>query len=76
MQKKVNELETPLGPEEEEIFKFLTAAHTMKATKDASVAAQLIREFKLVREHVPTWLHNAKEVGHFMSPIHKYTNPF
>ena len=56
-----------LNEEAEKVKDYLQAVHQLKHTEQADdvVAAELIRKHSLVREHVPTWMHNSKEVSNF-----------
>ena len=55
------------GPTEDlpALLKYLEAVHTVKHSQDDQQVARLIEQFSLVREHVPTGLHNSAEVRTF-----------
>ena len=45
------------------VLEYLEAVNTLKHTTDAQLAANLIQQYKLVQEHVPTWLQKSKEAS-------------
>ena len=63
---KANLNESKLSDKGRQIVQYFDAVQEMKYLKseDSERAAKLIREHRLLREHVPTWLHNSKEVCH------------
>ena len=50
------------GKELESVLKYLEAVETVKSSKDEHQVASLVEAYKLVHEHVPTWLMKSKEV--------------
>jgi len=44
------------------VLKYLQAVETVKTSHDEHQVARLVEEYKLVHEHVPTWLMKSTEV--------------
>lgn len=51
------------GAEHSELLKYLEAVHTVKHSQDEQQVARLVEQYDLVREHIPTGLHNSTEVS-------------
>jgi len=45
-----------------EVFDYLQAVETVKKSQDEHEVARLVEKYQLVREHIPTWMINSKEV--------------
>jgi len=52
-----------------EVFEYLQAVETVKKSKDEHEVARLVEKYRLMREHVPTWMMNSKEVCDFVCLI-------
>jgi len=46
----------------QEVFEYFQAVETVKKSQDEHEVAVLVEKYRLVREHVPTWMMNSKEV--------------
>ena len=45
-----------------EVFKYFLAVETVKKSQDEHEVARIVEEYRLMREHVPTWMMKSKEV--------------
>jgi len=45
-----------------EVFNYLQAVETVKKSQDEHEVARLVEQYRLMREHVPTWMMKSKEV--------------
>jgi len=45
-----------------EVFDYLHAVETVKKSHDEHEVARLVENYRLMREHVPTWMMQSKEV--------------
>lgn len=45
-----------------EVFQYFQAVETVKKSQDEQEVARLVEQYRLMREHVPTWMMKSKEV--------------
>jgi len=45
-----------------EVFDYLQAVETVKKSEDEHEVARLVEKYRLMREHIPTWMMKSKEV--------------
>jgi len=45
-----------------EVFDYLQAVETVKKSRDEHQVAGFVENYRLMREHVPTWMMKSKEV--------------
>jgi len=49
-----------------EVFDYLQAVEAVKRSRDEQEVARLVEKYRLMREHVPTWMMKSKEVFHLI----------
>lgn len=45
------------------LLDYLDSVETVKSSRDEQLVSRLIEKHKLYWEHIPTWMHNSKEVS-------------
>jgi len=49
-----------------DVFEYLQAVETAKKSHDEQEVARLVEKYRLMREHIPTWMMKSKEVFCFV----------
>ena len=53
-----------------EVYDYFQAVETVRKSRDEHEVARLVEKYRLMREHVPTWMMKSKEVCDFICLTH------